>query len=100
MDSLTSAPERPKRSAVARTCSALTQSSSKPPVNIAVRPVNRGSTGVVGSSNPGRLPVSEPKKDRKSVVEGKSVSVRVDIGGRRSIKKKHQINKESREAKS
>src|SRR3546814_11535917 len=26
--------------------------------------------------------------DRKSVVEGKSVSVRVDLGGRRSIKKK------------
>src|SRR3546814_13659932 len=28
------------------------------------------------------------KVDRKSVVEGKSVSVRVDSGGRRSIKKK------------
>src|SRR3546814_13430296 len=28
-------------------------------------------------------------QDRKSVVEGKSVSVRVDLGGRRSIKKKH-----------
>src|SRR3546814_15653003 len=28
-------------------------------------------------------------KDRKSVVEGKSVSVRVDLGGRRSIKKKN-----------
>src|SRR3546814_16637714 len=27
-------------------------------------------------------------KDRKSVGEGKSVSVRVDLGGRRSIKKK------------
>src|SRR3546814_12440616 len=27
-------------------------------------------------------------QDRKSVVEGKSVSVRVDLGGRRSIKKK------------
>src|SRR3546814_13538989 len=27
------------------------------------------------------------KKDRKSVVEGKSVSVRVDLGGRRSMKK-------------
>src|SRR3546814_20833279 len=27
-------------------------------------------------------------EDRKSVVEGKSVSVRVDLGGRRSIKKK------------
>src|SRR3546814_15155171 len=32
--------------------------------------------------------------DRKSVVQGKSVSVRVDLGGRRSIKKKHttQLN--------
>src|SRR3546814_11276879 len=34
--------------------------------------------------------------DRKSVVEGKSVSVRVDLGGRRIIKKKkqnkHKIN--------
>src|SRR3546814_11840226 len=29
--------------------------------------------------------------DRKSVVEGKSVSVRVDLGGRRIIKKKKQI---------
>src|SRR3546814_12143782 len=32
--------------------------------------------------------------DRKSVVEGKSVSVRVDLGGRRIIKKKTQ-NKQS-----
>src|SRR3546814_13209802 len=30
-------------------------------------------------------------EDRKSVVEGKSVSVRVDLGGRRIIKKKKQI---------
>src|SRR3546814_16800684 len=30
--------------------------------------------------------------DRKSVVEGKSVSVRVDLGGRRIIKKKHKNN--------
>src|SRR3546814_19963524 len=30
--------------------------------------------------------------DRKSVVEGKSVSVRVDLGGRRIIKKKKQIH--------
>src|SRR3546814_17601599 len=29
--------------------------------------------------------------DRKSVVEGKSVSVRVDLGGRRIIKKKHKV---------
>src|SRR3546814_12353785 len=30
--------------------------------------------------------------DRKSVVSGKSVSVRVDLGGRRFIKKQKQIN--------
>src|SRR3546814_17557700 len=30
-------------------------------------------------------------RDRKSVVEGKSVSVRVDLGGRRIIKKKTTI---------
>src|SRR3546814_11859470 len=29
--------------------------------------------------------------DRKSVVQGKSVSVRVDLGGRRIIKKKNKI---------
>src|SRR3546814_15723737 len=28
---------------------------------------------------------------RKSVVSGKSVSVRVDLGGRRSIKKQHKL---------
>src|SRR3546814_15957055 len=31
-----------------------------------------------------------PSGDRKSVVSGKSVSVRVDLGGRRIIKKKNQ----------
>src|SRR3546814_11931204 len=30
----------------------------------------------------------EGQRDRKSVVKGKSVSVRVDLGGRRSIKNK------------
>src|SRR3546814_12626814 len=34
---------------------------------------------------------AEPR-DRKSVVEGKSVSARVDLGGRRIIKKKKQDN--------
>src|SRR3546814_19442194 len=32
-------------------------------------------------------------EDRKSVVSGKSVSVRVDLGGRRIIKKKKKYNK-------
>src|SRR3546814_13509100 len=37
-------------------------------------------------------PQAELKEDRKSVVKGKSVSVRVDLGGRRSIKKKKRVN--------
>src|SRR3546814_19767402 len=39
------------------------------------------------------LPLPVPQRrfgDRKSVVEGTSVSVRVDLGGRRSIKKNTQ----------
>src|SRR3546814_15314736 len=35
-------------------------------------------------------------EDRKSVVEGKSVSVRVDIGGRRIIKKKKKTESRNR----
>src|SRR3546814_15055114 len=38
-----------------------------------------------GRSDPDRIAAGG---DRKSVVSGKSVSVRVDLGGRRSIKKK------------
>src|SRR3546814_14319588 len=39
--------------------------------------------------------LSDPRlaEDRKSVVEGKSVAVRVDRGGRRSIKKKNKKQK-------
>src|SRR3546814_16003368 len=35
-----------------------------------------------------------PVQDRKRVVEGKSVSVRVDLGGRRILKKKKKNNNE------
>src|SRR3546814_14545684 len=47
----------------------------------------------VGSASTGRRIMvaagqSNGKPDRKSVVEGKSVSVRVDLGGRRVIEKK------------
>src|SRR3546814_11586769 len=43
--------------------------------------------------NDAELPLDDDP-DRKSVVEGKSVSVRVDLGGGRSIKKKKKyINK-------
>src|SRR3546814_14187477 len=35
----------------------------------------------------------EDRKDRKSVVSGKSVSVRLDLVGRRFIKKKKKISK-------
>src|SRR3546814_14820390 len=40
-----------------------------------------------------RYPPGPPPGDRKSVVQGKSVSVRVDIGGRRIIKKKNRTTK-------
>src|SRR3546814_18341787 len=39
------------------------------------------------------------KADRKSVVWGKSVSVRVDLGGRRIIKKKKEIKQKDNEYK-
>src|SRR3546814_12059787 len=39
------------------------------------------------------------RSDRKSVVEGKSVSVRVDLGGRRIIKKKHRKQNSTHECK-
>src|SRR3546814_11440910 len=38
------------------------------------------------------LVILPPLADRKSVVEGKSVSVRVDLGGRRTIKKKKRTS--------
>src|SRR3546814_19263946 len=37
-----------------------------------------------------RRRLDPPQADRKSVVEGKSVAVRVDLGGRRIIKKKNK----------
>src|SRR3546814_13493700 len=39
-----------------------------------------------------RLTLFAATRDRKSVVSGKSVSVRVDFGGRRVIKKKKKIH--------
>src|SRR3546814_11045623 len=39
-----------------------------------------------------------PDRDRKSVVEGKSVSVRVELGGRRLIKKKKENTRLRKEA--
>src|SRR3546814_17702745 len=41
----------------------------------------------------------EDHPDRKSVVEGKSVSVRVDLGGRRIIKKKNKNKKKEMKKK-
>src|SRR3546814_18461874 len=39
------------------------------------------------------IDVLDPAPDRKSVVKGKSVSVRVELGGGRQIKKKKMYNK-------
>src|SRR3546814_20173932 len=56
------------------------------PATIADR---RGDTGFIFGVNPAwRVMRYPPSSDRKSVVSGKSVSVRVDLGGRRIIKQK------------
>src|SRR3546814_15543210 len=63
-----------------------------------IDPVAAGAGKRIGNRKPavvragkpakGALGVGKPDRDRKSVVRGKRVSVRVDLGGRRSIKKK------------
>src|SRR3546814_16982872 len=52
---------------------------------------SRSASGVVTVTCTAWLPspVGEAIRDRKSVESGKSVSVRVDLGGRRIITKKH-----------
>src|SRR3546814_15736583 len=50
--------------------------------------VSDAPVAVVHERLPGQRP---PPRDRKSVVEGKSVSVRVDLGGRRHIKKNRDL---------
>src|SRR3546814_15060278 len=58
----------------------------------------RGGCGFSGRSLDRDLngPGFDRQEDRKSVVSGKSVSVRVDLGGRRIIKKKTQtLNKQT-----
>src|SRR3546814_10936636 len=56
----------------------------------------RGRTAAHLRGGPLRGRVAAPPGDRKSVVEGKSVSVRVDLGGRRIIKKKNHISQQTK----
>src|SRR3546814_18769320 len=51
-----------------------------------------GAAGIAAKARP-----ASRREDRKSVVEGKSGSVRVDLGGRRIIKKKKTEAKEGDE---
>src|SRR3546814_19321049 len=67
---------------------------SRPPERsaMAVKPSNRSKSSMNTSSRCGTRSAQSAREvlpsDRKSVVEGKSVSVRVDLGGRRNIKQK------------
>src|SRR3546814_19566900 len=59
--------------------------------SMGIPPVPGQGTGLIPverSSHSSRAPPKRAR-DRKSVVEGKSVSVRVDLGGRRVLKKKN-----------
>src|SRR3546814_20042890 len=55
------------------------------PLHLPAAPEEPGGAGEGGAGG--------ERRDRKSVVKGKSVSVRVDLGGRRIIKKKKQVIK-------
>src|SRR3546814_17745077 len=70
-----------------------------------VEPLRQGrrvSTGRAGRQGRARVPAGHARRearplddrDRKSVASGKSVSVRVDLGGRRIIKKKKRDRRE------
>src|SRR3546814_11671105 len=62
-----------------------------PTVAAAGRPDARGRTRPGTAARPGAR--ARRGKDRKSVVLGKSVSVRVDLGGRRIIKQTNKAKK-------
>src|SRR3546814_10980008 len=51
-----------------------------------------GADAVHDRRRPREHGLEDQKQDRKSVVEGKGVSVRVDLGGSRNIKKKNNKN--------
>src|SRR3546814_14931737 len=56
----------------------------------AMRPSWPAGRAATGCSRPAGITPGCGWQDRKSVAEGQSVSVRVDLGGRRIIKKKKQ----------
>src|SRR3546814_11294806 len=64
----------------------------------AVRPARPGARRVC-RIRARRAPRRQRSGDRKSVVSGKSVSVRVDLGGRRIIKKKTDNGTEKEQQK-
>src|SRR3546814_11035767 len=65
-------------------------------IAISDRRAHRPASGLRSARRPRAPPDSGPQRDRKSVVQGKGVSVRLDIGGRRIIKKKTKNRKTRR----
>src|SRR3546814_15222661 len=57
------------------------------------RDLARAVRSFAAAGDAGPAPARPARGDRKSVAQGKRVSVRVDLGGRRSIKKIQQIQK-------
>src|SRR3546814_16099188 len=99
-------PSRRSSARCARVAAAWARSPSNPSrkrpaksrSSITSRPLSNGS--ICGWSNEDGRAGMEPRRgrlDRKSVVTGKSVSVRVDLGGSRIIKKKKQRRKDENE---
>src|SRR3546814_1491829 len=72
-----------------QTCALPIFQVGKPGLCRMVRAGARRGRGAPHPRGPGRGGLRDYPADRKSVVQGKSVSVRVDLGGRRIIKQKN-----------
>src|SRR3546814_19482595 len=71
-------------------------SSDLPRSEVWLRPPSRERSRRAAARQPGLPEIAATRIDRKSVVSGKSVSVRVDLGSRRIIKqKKKHTNRDS-----
>src|SRR3546814_17373798 len=71
--------------------------STTTPVTVGTRPDGPSVLSTTASTTGGRTASTIGNTDRKSVVEGKSVSDRVDLGGRRILQKKTNKKKHTKQ---
>src|SRR3546814_21086368 len=80
-----------------QTCALPISTKPASAIVLRLRPCTAASDSSTSSGWQTRTTSQPASRDRKSVVSGKSVSVRVDLGGRRIIKKKIKEKKHQRD---